>query len=108
IGVHELQTLRDSVEPRLNRGITDPEGLFHFFDRAMAADECHDKNLIFEAQPRQLREFETAFDRDVFFGKPDPLNDHALALSQLRQLLPIACGGSIRRHSKPQLDSTVY
>src|SRR5450432_2523121 len=82
IGVDKFQAACDAVEPGFDGRIADSEDFLHLFDGAMAADKGRHENLVFLAQPRQLRQFESPFDDDVLIRDAYPLDQNGLSLSQ--------------------------
>ena len=64
VGFNELQLAGDAVEPCLDGGVADAEGLLHLLDGAVRAEEGDDEDLVFQAEAGQFRERELAFDGD--------------------------------------------
>ena len=53
----------------------------------MALEKGGDEDLVFQGQPRQLRQLKGAFDGDI--AHPHPLDHQGRALRQLGQFLPV-------------------
>jgi hypothetical protein len=98
VGFDKFKAAGDAVQPSLDGGITDAEDLLHFLDRAVAADEGGDEDLIFGAELGKLGKLECALDGDIFFGQPDAFDEDGLALGEPGQLLPVARGSGIALH----------
>src|SRR5579863_201768 len=98
VGVDKFKLPGDAVQPGLDGGIADAEDLLHLLDGAMRAQKSGHKHLVFEGEPRQLRQGKLAFQGDSFFGNTDPLNDHGAALCDAQQVLPVRGGFWGRGH----------
>src|SRR5215471_470590 len=89
VGLNELQTVRNSCQPRLDGRIADSKNLLHLLNRAMTADKRRYEYLIFQAQSRQLRKLKGALDSHVLIHDPHPLHHDWLPFRELRQFLPV-------------------
>ena len=65
VDLDKLELRGDAVQPVLDGGVAHAECLLHLLDRAVAAHELADEDLVLVAEPREHRQLELALYRDV-------------------------------------------